>query len=1132
MKKILCFILTIIMIISSISIGLVSYAYNGNNKLYNFAEDLADLIREYNVVNISDEEAFKEIIDNGSKVFSATNYTDRTDFYQNLFETRRIIVKSSERIDYRGAIDCVSGYNDLYVLQYDSAVEAEKAYEYYLTLPCVEYVEADRIVNAQDDVENPNIFIPEIIDPEVSASEILDWLSNKIGFNDIKDTLAGRIVDNYVEVAIIDSGADMDHDLLKDRVIETGINFSGSGNRNSCEDDYGHGTHVAGIVVSNTLENVKIKPYKVLNEEGKGSLSAIATAIDLAVAEGANVINLSLTAKGESVRLTEAVDNAVAQNVNVVVAAGNNKADLDRVYYTPACVESAITVSATDDLDKLAKFSNYDGPIDIAAPGTDIKSSYLNNAYAILSGTSMAAPQVTAGLAIVRSVYPDLLASEVESRLEDYAIKLFENPDENHFGAGLLFIKYLLDEKPTTSSPTFSVDSCSFSTNFDLKITCAEENATIYYGVGRIGDEDVTNWIKFGEYTEPIKISVDTRIAAFAVGKGKKPSPVVTASYDRVVDKEEDNYEINTLGYITAYYGNEVDLIVPEIIKGKKVKGIASSAFEDDFRIKTVVLPDSATKINSKAFKGCSALEFVCGNGVTEIGASAFELSSITSLYFPELTTIGNKAFSECSQLTTIAMPKLQKVGSYAFQKTPELIEVNFESVLEIGASAFEESGVKTVNLPNVTVVDMNAFASCENLISVSMSKITELTVGVFKNCTALKSVDMNLLTKIGSNSFRNTGLEKFFGRFVESVGNYAFAESSFLAEAILPMATSTGTNAFADCSELQVVMLPSLVELNNNSFYNCQKLKMLYLPAVKTVGTTAFKQSSIEYIRFNCVEEIKSLPDTLKGIVLPSTLISITAKVPSTDFIVYGYENTYAQQFAVNNNKEFYTVPAILYDTVEEFNPEDTYIVVYAMGFDCSYQWYKNSIVSNVGGTPIDGANYFYYKPAIEDEAASYYCVITSTDGINSNSTTTNPIINAPELRPADLTEYNKVLEKVEAIDRDSADEEFLKEIDDLLRIDVSNLNYDSQHIVDSIVEEIEMILQELENGFLIGDANHDHEISAYDARLVLCYASGDMVMSNHQRIVSDMNGDGQVTAIDARLILIKVIELQKTKP
>ena len=103
---------------------------------------------------------------------------------------------------------------------------------------------------------------------------------------------------------------------------------------------------------------------------------------------------------------------------------------------------------------------------------------------------------------------------------------------------------------------------------------------------------------------------------------------------------------------------------------------------------------------------------------------------------------------------------------------------------------------------------------------------------------------------------------------------------------------------------------------------------------------------------------------------------------------------------------------------------------------------------------------------------------------------------------------------------------------VDDLLRIEVSNLNYDSQNIIDSIVEEIEIILEELENGFLLGDVNHDHKISAYDARLVLCYASGNIEMSNRQRKVSDINGDGQVTAVDARLVLIKVIELQEMKP
>ncbi len=1110
-------------LISSVSIGLESYAYK-NNKIYDFAEELAELIWEYDMVDVSDEENFQKIIDNAGLVFSATNHTEDTEFYQNLFETRRLIVKSCEKIDYRGAVDCVSGYNDLYILQYDSVVEAEKAYEYYLTLQCVEYVEPDRVVTVQEDVVNPGDFIPEIIDPSVSASEIFDWLSNKIGFNYIKDSLKQRIKDDYVEVAIIDSGADMDHDLLVDRVIETGFNFSGSGNLDSCEDDYGHGTHVAGIVVSNTLDNVKIKPYKVLNDMGKGSLSAIAAAVDLAVENGADIINMSLTAKGESERLSEAIDNAVAKNVNVVVAAGNNKSDLDRTYYTPACIESAITVSATDEEDKLASFSNYDGPVDIAAPGTGIKSSYLNNAYAILSGTSMAAPQVVAGLAIIKSVFTDLNASECEARLEDYAIKLFENPGENHFGAGLIFIKYLLDEKPTTSAPTFSVDSCTFSHNFNLEITCAEE-ATIYYGVGRIGDDDVTDWIKFGEYTEPIQISVDTRIAAFAIAKGKNPSGFVTASYDRFVDKEEDNYEINTLGYITAYYGNEVDLIVPDSIRGKKVKGIAASAFEDDFRIKTVVLPDSATKINSKAFKGCSALEFVSGNGVTEIGISAFESSSIASFYFPELLTIGKKAFSNCSLLSTTIIPKVKTIESYAFEKTPELIDVNLESVINIGASAFEQSGIQTVSLPNATAVDLNAFASCENLVSVSMPNLTELSIGVFKNCTALKTVDMDALTKISSNSFRNTGLETYFGRFVEEIGNYAFAECAFLSQIILPMTTSTGTNAFANCPELQVVMLPSIVELNNNSFYNCPKLKMLYLPACKTVGSTAFKQSSIEYIRFNCVEDIKSLPDTLKGIVLPSTVTSISAKVPSTDFIVYGFENTYAHQFAVNNSKEFHTVPAIIYETVEEFNPEDTYIVVYAMGFDCTYQWYKNNEISNVGGTPIDGANHFYYEPTVEDKAVSYYCVIRSTDGTNTNTVTTKPIINAPELRPADFTEYNNVLKDVEAIDRGSVDEMLLKELDELLRIDVSNLMYDNQPLIDTIVSEIRMILFEIKYGFVLGDINHDHVISAFDARMALCFASGANNLTKHQQLVADMNADGQVTAIDARLILKKVV-------
>ena len=533
LKKFISLLLSVLLIMTSISWGLVSYAIEADEEvsIYDFADELTQLLRTYTDQTYTDEQLMEDVIITVDKFFTGASIDENDVSSLERFETRRLIVKAYNQIDYYGAVDCVSGYNNLYILQYDTATEAKNAYNYYLTLDCVEYAEPDIMMSVQSDIDFPDNFIPEIL-PEGSASEVMDWLNEKIGFSDIKDELSQRIADDYILVTVIDSGADLDHDLLKDRVVESGVNFSASGIINSCEDDYGHGTHVAGIIASNTLSNVVIKPYKVLDNTGVGSLSAIAAAVDMAVADGADIINMSLTAKGESARLTEAIDNATANNINVVVAAGNNKADLDKSYYTPACIESAITVSATDQNDKLASFSNYDGTIDIAAPGTEIKSSYLNNAYAILSGTSMAAPQVVAGLAIVKTVFTDLSALECENKVKEYAIKLSENAGENHYGAGLLYLRYLLDEKPTTANPVFSVDSCTFSQKFQLEITCSDE-ATIYYALGRIGDDDYTQWFDYGEYSSPITISVNTKVVAFAVAKGKNPSGFVTATYNR-----------------------------------------------------------------------------------------------------------------------------------------------------------------------------------------------------------------------------------------------------------------------------------------------------------------------------------------------------------------------------------------------------------------------------------------------------------------------------------------------------------------------------------------------------------------------------------------------------------------------
>ena len=584
MKKVISFFLVLTICITSVSHGFISFAQGSENTdaIYKFADNLLNVIRENDVDDKKDAvgaavlavDRFVKAINSSQSVYEGLS--------DDAFQTKRLIVKSEKLTNYQGAIDCVNGYNNLYILQFDNQLSTKKAYEFYKNSIDVEYVEPDIIFSSEEDVPGEDIPDDEAGEYDETTASAIQWLSDKIGFSDIKAELAQKIQDDYVLVAVLDSGADTDHELLADRLVDSDINLSSTGARDSVEDDYGHGTHVSGIIVNNTLSNVKIKPYKVLNELGSGSLSAISLAIDMAVADGADIINLSLSADGESQTMTDSIDNAVANDVNVVVAAGNKKTDLSKKYITPACVESAITVSATDKDDNLASFSNYNGPIDIAAPGVDIESSYPQNKYLNMSGTSMAAPQVTAGLAILQTFFKDKPALECEEIIKKYSIAKNEL-GTNYFGAGILYLKFILGEKPVTADPVFSVDSCTFSDAFELEISCPDSDATIYYIVidrtnSAFGDmfdnlnlnledifdefQGILDLFERHVYTGPITISVDSKVVALAEEKGKYASSLVSKEYDRVEDNLEDYYDINSLGYITAYYGSDTDIVI------------------------------------------------------------------------------------------------------------------------------------------------------------------------------------------------------------------------------------------------------------------------------------------------------------------------------------------------------------------------------------------------------------------------------------------------------------------------------------------------------------------------------------------------------------------------------------------
>ncbi len=1102
--------MVIVLVLTSVSQGLFVFAESDaqDDGLENFADDLSQMIRKNDINNsASADNVFDSIINGSNEILGG--FVPNVLLYENLsddaFQTCRLIVKSKSKINYMGAVDCVSGYKDLYILQYSNELSAKMAYEYYLKCDTVEYVEPDAIYEASVE-EVPGEELPDDEASgfdEVTAAAI-EWLSDKIGFSDIKEKIVEKVEDDYILVAVIDSGADTDHELIADRIVESDVNLSTTGEPNSAEDDYGHGTHVSGIITNYTLNNVKIKPYKVLNRDGNGSLSTIAMAVDMAVNDGVDIINISISGKNESKTLTESVDNAVANDINVVVAAGNSSADLDETYISPACIESAITVSATDRYDNLATFSNYDGTIDIAAPGTDIKSSYLNNTYLSLSGTSMAAPQVVAGIALIRTMHLDEPAEICEETIKDYAIKKLESSDENHFGAGLLYLKYLVDGKPTVADPVFSVDSCSFTDAFTLEISCPDEDADIYYFLYDTDLENI-NWFDSFKYSSPITISSDTKVLAIAYADGKNPSSIIKAEYDRIGETEEDFYDINVLGYITGYYGSLTDVVVPTRIKGREVKGIAIGAFEDNSKIQTIELPDTCKTINSSAFKNCSALISVSGTGVETVSAYAFENSNVENVDFPNLKTINSYAFSGCSNLKSIEIPLVESIGNYAFS----------------------QSGIVSVEMPSLIALGTNAFVDCYNLVSVSATELSILSISAFKNCVSLKNVDMPNLIEVGANSLRNTAIEDFYGPSVLTVGNYAFADNMYLDKIYLPETIMTGTYVFFNCTSLKIVGLPALEELNASMFANCTSLLNLYLPSAKSVVKAAFKDSSIELLKFEKIETIRSLPDTLQALVLPSTIENITATAPKTDFTVYGYDDSYAESYAEDNEKKFEPIPAIYHKTSEQVSAEERFIVVYAIGYNCSYQWYRNDVASNEGGTPIDSAINFFYEPLAEDNCAAYYCVVTSNDGTYINTVTTNPILNAAEYRDADYTEYNKMLDEIASLDRTLYDEEYLNKLDELLETDISGLKLSQQDEVDLLVSQLSVALELVKNSFIMGDLNGDHEISAIDVRYALKYVAGLQQFNNRQLVSADMDDDGEITSLDARMIMQKALEL-----
>ena len=254
-------------------------------------------------------------------------------------------------------------------------------------------------------------------DPELSKQWAMqelnaDKLYTYFRENKIKPAKKARIF-------ILDTGVDSKHEDIAGRYRSVNSEYD--------KDVQGHGTHCAGIAAAITDNNkgiaslspadgfTEITSVKVLSNFGGGTQRTIINGILEAADNGADVISMSLGGRSNDVKqraYKQAVDYANKKGAIVVVAAGNSNANAKN--YAPAGAPGVICVSAIDTTLSRANFSNFvqDVKMGIAAPGTQIHSTFPNNEYKAFNGTSMATPYVAGLIGLMKSLKPDLTTKE------------------------------------------------------------------------------------------------------------------------------------------------------------------------------------------------------------------------------------------------------------------------------------------------------------------------------------------------------------------------------------------------------------------------------------------------------------------------------------------------------------------------------------------------------------------------------------------------------------------------------------------------------------------------------------------------------------------------------------------------
>lgn len=715
------------------------------------------------LTSVMAEEARKQSVLKTGKEIAALcseydNYNELDSTDEQTINTR-LIVKSDDKIEEYDAIDSVYGFGYAF-LQYADDESAEFAKTQYENAGYT--ADYDSVITTSStSIGSSGNWSDEWAYEETDAVSALDYYKLRAKLN--------------INIAVVDSGINYNHELFKNRIERTKVDFSTDASGDE-RDTSGHGTKVAGAIAKSTPSNVKLFAYKIFNKNLKGTSSEAVAALSYIkqLKNKPDIINCSFSTGSLGTVINELVD----MGVTVVAAAGN---DVKEVYQQPAIFDSVITVAATNQYGYAWSSSSYGSCVDISAPGVGVYTANFpgNNTYAQFAGTSMATPLVSAAAAYVlmehRSYTPEQVKQEIIATATPFKKSDCYN---DRYGAGIVNFSNIINGT-RCKDVTANYISGAYRDSISVELKCANTLADIYYTT----DGTLPSKTNGTKYTEPIKLTETTRITAVAFARAGTPFKSKFTYLDYYILKDgESEFIVDSYNCLKAYLGNDTNITIPDTIDGIEIYGIAKYCFKNS-NIESVTLPDKRLSIEDEAFCGCKNLKNINLSKVTYIGPYAFanctsltdkaDFSSVERVdetglaytYFktinlPECTNIGQLAF-EGSKAENIIFGKLERTSNAAFYNCSNLKKLYIPKVKSFSSNNTRScNSIELIFAPSVKYLtldvthDINVY--CDLLLSAQIENPSKYNCNIITQSYApgLKDVDSSLYNHISSDDF------------------------------------------------------------------------------------------------------------------------------------------------------------------------------------------------------------------------------------------------------------------------------------------------------------------------------------------------------------------------------------------